>query len=284
MTGGYRGSDVPRYDHNLYRYDIAAAQWEVIADKGFPGMVNNAMAVDGQNQLFFVAGYSSDTYTVTLLLYRYRPSDGTLEKLIPPPQMPVGFGAALLADQQGHLYVTQGFMQAGNPHAQAGTGWYRYDIASGQWQSLAPLPLGLGYVALALDGQSGIVMLGGAMDAGQYLPTQHVYRYDITSDSWALEQTPAPLALSGAASCADGHGHILIIGGSAGYVGTHERVLNQTWLVDLQTLTWQPLATLPAGGSLLGTAACDGNGHVFLVRGANESSHPTADFSVLTIG
>jgi len=46
----------------------------------------------------------------------------------------------MIADQDGHLYLSQGFMQTGNPQAQAGSGWYRYDIPTGQWHTLAPLP------------------------------------------------------------------------------------------------------------------------------------------------
>ncbi len=283
MSGGYRGH-APNYDRTLYRYDVAAARWQAVTNGNFPGMVNNAVALDEQNQLFFAAGYSSDVYAVTSLLYMYRTSDGVLQKIVPPAGVSIGFGVAMVADQQGHLYMTQGFLKPGDPQARAGTGWYRYDIASGHWQVLTPLPIGLGYVALAADGAGGIMLLGGAQDAGQHLPSTRIYRYDITGNTWAEEQAVSPLALSGAASCTDGHGEMVIVGGSAGYAGGHERVLGQSWLVDLQTLRWQPLAALPTGGSLLGAAACDGEGHAFLVRGANDAGHPTADFWGLTIG
>ncbi len=53
MTGGFRGSkNSPRYDRGLYRYDIAAAHWEMLESKDFPGMLNNAVALDEQNHLF----------------------------------------------------------------------------------------------------------------------------------------------------------------------------------------------------------------------------------------
>lgn len=284
MSGGYHGYKYsPHYDHNLYRYDIAAARWQVVASGNFPGMVNNAIALDEQNHIFFAAGYSPDVNAITSLLYLYRPSDGVLQKINTPGEVSIGFGAAMLADQQGHLYITQGFMRPGDPQAHAGTGWYRYDIASGRWHILAPLPVGLGYIALASDDAGGIVLLGGAMDAGQHLPSTHIYRYDITNDAWTKDQVSSPLAFSGAASCVDGQGHMVIVGGSAGYDTASERVLAQSWLVDLYTLHWQALAPLPSGGSLLGTAACDGHGHVFLVRGANDSGNPTTDFLMLTV-
>ncbi len=301
MSGGYHGHKYsPHYDHNLYRYDVAAARWQIVASENFPGMVNNAIALDEQNRLFFIAGYSSDVYAITSLLYLYRPSDGVIQKIISPAQVSIGFGAAMLADRQGHLYITQGFVRPGDPQAHAGTGWYQYDIASGRWRILAPLPVGLGYIALASDDAGGIVLLGGAMDAGQRLPSMHIYRYDIMNNTWTQAQALSPLAFSGAASCVDGHGHIVIVGGSAGYhtVGTRfiasagdpvwgtgnaPALLRQSWLVDLHTLHWQALAPLPSGGSLLGTAACDGQGHVFLVRGADDSGAPTTDFLLLTL-
>src|SRR6266571_2304624 len=180
MSGGYRGAErSPNYDRGLYRYDIAAAHWETVMNKNFPSMVNNAVALDEQNDLFFTGGYSPDTHAVTSLLYKYQPSDGTLQKIVPPAQIPIGFGAAMIADQQGHLYITQGFMQAGNPHVLASTGWYRYDINNQQWHTLAPLPTGLGYVVLASDGRGSILLFGGSTDAGQSSPTEQVYRYNI---------------------------------------------------------------------------------------------------------
>jgi hypothetical protein len=63
----------------------------------------------------------------------------------------------------------------------------------------------------------------------------------------------------------------------------HNTGLNTAWLVDLHTLRWSPLAALPVGDSVLGAAACDGKGHVYLVRGASDPNHPTADFWQLTV-
>ncbi len=282
MNGGYRGPKViPHYDHGLYRYNIASAHWETLATNNFPGMVNNAAALDEQGNLFFTAGYSSDVYAVSSLLYEYQPGRATLQKIVPPPQLPLGFGGAMIADQQGHLYITQGFMQAGNPNARASTGWYRYDIATGQWHQLAPLPLGLGYVVLTYDEAGSILLLGGSMDAGQHQTAMHIYRYNTTLNAWSVAPTNAPLAFSGAASCLVTPGNLVIIGG---YDATDKKSLNTAWLVNLDTLRWTPLPPLPVGGSVLGAAACDGHGHAYLLRGANNPSQPTADFWELTIG
>ncbi len=280
MSGGFRGSHaVPTYDRTLYRYDIAAAHWEIV-DSNFPGMGNNAATLDEQNHLYFTVGFSPELYAVDSLLYMYQPNTNTLQQIVPPSQMPVGFGASMFADQHGHLYITQGFMAAGNPHGLAGRGWYRYDIASGQWHLLAPLPVQLGYVLLTSDNAGNILLLGGSMDAGQQLPSKQIFRYDVAQNKWTTEQATSPAVLSGAASCMNGPGQLVVVGG---YDPVHTSSLDQAWLLDLHTMRWTRLAPVPGGGSLLGTAACDGSGHVFLTRGANDPSSPTADFLELTI-
>ncbi len=280
VNGGYRGAKAsPHYDHHLYRYDIAAAQWETSANTQFPGMVNNAVAVDPSGHLFYTSGYSTTSYAVTSLLYMYSPATDTIQKIVPPSTVTLGFGDSMTADTQGHLYITQGFTQSGASQ-RAGTGWYRYDIATGQWHILAPLPIGLGYVVLATESNANIVLIGGATDAGQHIQTDTVYTYDTSSDSWQQVATNAPYALSGTASCIVRPGQLAIIGG---YDDAHNNGLDTAWLVDIHTMRWTPLTQLPTGSSVLGAAASDGQGHVFLVRGASDPSQPTADFWELTV-
>lgn len=281
ISGGFRGLGAnPLYSRGLFRYDIAAAHWESVANAGFPLMGNNAAAVDESQSLFFTGGFSEDTGKITQALYMYSPARATLQKILPPVQAFIGFGSTMLADQMGHLYITEGFSNPGDLQAQAGRGWYRYDIHAATWEILSALPAGLGYVTLAPDGRGGILLVGGSEDAGQHQPSSHIYRYDTSQNTWTLEPTSAPQAISGAASCLDRHNHLVILGG---YNTAHANALATAWLVTLNTLRWTALPALPGGGSLLGAAACDGAGHVFLERGANNSGNPTADFLELTL-
>lgn len=279
VNGGYRGAEKsPHYDHHLYRYDIAAAQWQTLTGAQFPGMVNNAVAVDASGRIFYIVGYSSDTYNVASLLYMYQPSSATLQKIVPPSNVQLGYGGSMLADTSGHLYMTQGFLKSGN--VAATTGWYRYDITTGQWHALAPLPAGLGYVILAPDADGSILLIGGAHDSGQQQQSSAIYRYDVTANTWVQASVNAPTALSGAASALVQPGKLVIVGG---YDVAHKKGMAQVWLVDLHSLRWTPLALLPVGGSVMGAAASDGNGHVYLERGASDPSRPTADFWQLTV-
>ena len=280
MNGGYRGQTHPFYDYNLYRYDITAAHWEVVIHDSFPSMVNNAAGADEQQTLFFTAGYASKNFHVSSLLYSYQPEKKQLKKIELPTQIRPGFAGSLLADQHGHLYLTQGFMSAGDPHTLAGNGWYRYDIATDHWQRLANIPRGLGYGALTADGQKHILLFGGAEDAGQTHPTATIYSYDIANNSWSQDPVSMPQAISGASSCTISSGKLALIGG---YDNKLHKGLTSVWLFDLRTLKSQALVSLAGGGSVLGASACDGLGHAYVVRGADNPLVPTRDFWKLSI-
>jgi hypothetical protein len=281
MTGGYRGAhSLSMYSRGLYRYTIATARWEKINLPAFPGMGNNAATVDWRGELFFTGGYIPGTGVISTTLYMYRPASNTLSALPTSPQLPPGFGGSILADQRGHLYLSEGFHTPGVPSAQAGTGWYRYDIATRVWHNLARRPIGAGYVLLIRQADGNILLLGGARDAGLHTPLTQIYRYNVIQNTWSKVAQRAPAQITGAESCADGRGNLVILGG---YDPLHNLSRNGAWLFNTQTLQWHPLAPLPNGGSILGTASCDTHGHVYVTRGANNPTKPTRDFLELTL-
>jgi hypothetical protein len=280
-NGGYRGHALlPHYDHSLYRYDTAHKRWEIVSNEQFPGMVNNAAAADEHGNLYFTAGYAPDSFSVPSLLYRYQPGSAQLQSIVPPASMPLGYANAIIADQQGHLYMTQGFMRAGQPNAEAGRGWYRYDSATTHWQRLANLPVGLGYTILTSDNNGTILLFGGSTDAGQQHQTNRVYLYDIASNSWSQSATNMPQPLSGASGCSVWPGQFVILGG---YNPKSQHGLNTVWLFDMHTLKARALSALPDDGSVLGTATCDNQGHVYVIRGASSPQKATRDFLELFV-
>jgi serine/threonine protein kinase len=281
VSGGFRGVKAqPQYSRGLFRYDLATAHWDTLTSANFPIMGNNAAAVDEHNHIFFTGGYSSDIQAIVRALYMYQPENGHLTKILLPAQILIGFGSSMIADHAGHLYISEGFTIPGNSHTLAGTGWYRFDISTGQWHILTSLPVGLGYVVLANDNQGGILLIGGSRDAGQSQPTRHIYRYDTFQNTWMVTSSNTPIPLSGAASCMNGQNSLVIIGG---FDPQHNATLNQTWRMDVHNLSWQPLPPIINGGSLLGAAACDNQGHIYLERGASTPQETTADFLELTL-
>ncbi len=281
VTGGYHGEQAtPTYNQGLSRYNLTTARWETINAPNLPIMGNNAAARDEQGNLYFTGGYSPVLGAVSPHLYEYQPATNTIHIIYVPTASPLGFGGSLLADQQGHLYLNEGFLNPGYSYALAGVGWYRYDISSGEWHNLADLPLGLGYAQLTLDNAGNLLLLGGSHDAGQRQPGLLVYRYNVAQDTWSQTTSTPPGPLSEAESCSDGHGHQIVVGG---FDTTHDSSLNSVWQLNVQTLRWSALASLPGGGSILGTASCDGNGHVYLTRGAASPLKPTTDFLELTL-
>ncbi|GCF07419.1 protein kinase domain-containing protein [Dictyobacter arantiisoli] len=281
MNGGYRGGSGHRsYDHHLYRYDIAATRWETVAGNQFPGMVNDTVVVTEKQTLFFNAGYSSDSYNLPSLLYSYQPATEQLTKIVPPAPFRLGFAGALFADQQGHLYLTQGFLHAGKPDTYAGSDWYRYDIATNRWQRLADLPRRLGYVVLSNDEQGHILLFGGSADAGQKRQSAAIYRYDIATNHWSTLAQHLPQTISGASGCLITPTKLVIVGG---YEQSRHAGKDTAWLTDLSTLHIQSLNPFPAGGSVLGAIACDGQGHAYMARGADNPGNPTRDFWELSL-
>ena len=280
-NGGYRGHALlPRYDHSLYRYDTTHRRWDIVSNEQFPGMVNNAAASDEHGNLYFTAGYAPDSFRVPSLLYMYQPDNQQLKSIVPPTTMPLGFANAIFADHQGHLYMTQGFMGAGQPTVEAGRGWYRYDSATAHWQRLADLPVGLGYVILTGNNDGTILLFGGSIDAGQQHQTNKIYLYDIASNSWSQSVTSMPQQISGTSGCSVWPGQFVIVGGD-NPVSQHG--LNTVWLFDMHTLKARTLASMPGDGSILGAAVCDNQGHVYVLRGTSNPQKPTRDFLELFV-
>ena len=142
------------------------------------------------------------------------------------------------------------------------------------------MPVGLGYVTLARDSSDGILLVGGATDAGQQTQSDKIYRYDSMHDSWSEEVVTLPHPISGEASCLPYPDELALVGGVdfSQLVGTTSALL-----LNLRTLHTTALPAFPGGGSALGAAACDNAGHLFLARGTADLKLSTRDFCLLMI-
>ncbi|HKQ97011.1 MAG TPA: choice-of-anchor D domain-containing protein, partial [Candidatus Polarisedimenticolia bacterium] len=141
-------------------YDVAARTWSTLAHP--LGLGSAAVASDGSGALYFVGATT---------FVRYDPIAATLVAL-PAPPFSFGF--------RGGLRYFEGSLYG---HAGGGsTGFARYDLAAGSWETLAPIPGGAG--------------LGATIDpySREYAATasggRGVARYAFEARSWSVTAVP----------------------------------------------------------------------------------------------
>jgi N-acetylneuraminic acid mutarotase len=128
-----------------------------------------------------------------------------------------------------------------------------YDTAADEWQTLAALPVAVGYATGAVVGNQLWVM-GGSTDLAR---TDQVLAFDIAGGQWAMKG-PLPVGLSSATTAVLG-GRIYLIGGIATSIG---RINGDTLVLDLTTETWTTLVPLPTPRFAMGSGVIDGRIYV----------------------
>ncbi|MFO7639562.1 MAG: T9SS type A sorting domain-containing protein [bacterium] len=245
-TKGYKTQD-------FYRYDPMADTWTELASapadpvKGRPLEKGARGATDGDNTVYMVHGNN----TVAFWKYDIAANEWTGLADVPlgPSGKRVKGGGDLVyvtAADSAYLYFLKGDRLE----------FYRYDIASGQWQQLADAPVGIrnrfkrdGW--LAWDGESSIYAhKPNYFDRGNN--THEFWRYDIAGDSWYSQQLAGmPLfglhggrikrkkAKDGGAGAYDAGQIFAIKGGNT----------QQFWAYDVAADTWTEQDTVPTFGS-----------------------------------
>jgi DNA-binding CsgD family transcriptional regulator len=169
----------------------------------------------------------------------------------PRPAALANVGAVAVADG---ILVPGGCDVEGHPQAVV----HHYDVATGTWSEVAPLPIPLcAYAITTLDGN---VYLFGGWDGTSYQAA--AYRYTTEVDTWEALASPAEARGFGAAAPLGGQ--LFYVGG---YDGETERSTCETYV--LEEARWTRCASLlqPRGG--LGLAAI--GGQLFAVGGGWES-------------
>lgn len=146
----------------------------------------------------------------------------------------------------------------------------RFDIDSGRFTSLPPLPERLNHVGIASDGEA-IYVVGGLGDQLEFLSTasQSAWRYDIASRRWSeLAAMPKARGALGAA----------IVGGTLYAIGGRDGAdtLDAVEAYDIRSDTWSSRASLPVAADHLGVAAIGGS--VYAVGGRYDGGEELRDF------
>jgi len=213
-------------------YDIASNTWTTGSDGPLPGRSEGA-AVTHDGNLYAVGGRGG--VVVLTNLDRYTPAADTWASLAPMPTARAGLGVARVGEA---IYAIGGRTIPGGPCTGGELATVeRFDIASGTWTTVAPLPSARSDLAAKTNG--GKIYVFGGCAGGVFLGNVDVY--DPVTDTWSTG--PADLPTPRAAKYAVGKRGvtIFVIGGYAGgaALGVNEayKVSRDTWS------TWAPMIT-----------------------------------------
>ncbi|HEX8974295.1 MAG TPA: LamG-like jellyroll fold domain-containing protein, partial [Patescibacteria group bacterium] len=157
-----------------------------------------------------------------------------------------------VSDGNGNIYVSQG-TTAASPSTETTVFW-KYNIASNIWTSLANLPVA-GRQGFSVYDGNGHIFASRGFDAGNY-PTVDFWKYDIASNTWTT-MANMPYTSGGPSGVYDGNGNIFVrLGANTNYFYKYNIALN----------TWSAMAPMPVNG-YNGVAAYDGNGNIFVSYG-----------------
>jgi N-acetylneuraminic acid mutarotase len=197
-----------------------------------------ATVLDGK--IYIAGGFGAES-----LFDRYDPATDSWESLAGLPEPRHHLSLAAVA---GGVYLAGGHNQSANSATDT---FWRFEVESGVWEVLEPLPQGprgaLG--AAVIDGS--IYVAGGSSGDLSGPATADLARYDIANASWSL-LAPMPTAREHLAVAA-ADGEIVAIGGRNGGHETHA-LLSATEVYDPASDSWLVGAELPVPRAGLGVA------------------------------
>lgn len=161
----------------------------------------------------------------------------------------------------GRLFILGGYY---NQQIQATKRAFTFDPATGKWAKISPLPEALTHAGQALY-QGKIYLAGGFIGAHPGPPTDHVWVYDIATDTWSAG--PALPAKLGAGALVELGGCLHFFGGT---FRKGERYIEDSakhWVLDLTSAApfWTEAAPLPNPRNHLSGAAV--GGEIYAVGG-----------------
>jgi N-acetylneuraminic acid mutarotase len=276
LIGGFGPSETGRASapRAMLAYDPAADAWTRLGD--IPEGVNHAGFVHHRGRLYIVGGFREATFEPVGNLRIY---DIASRSWTEGPPMPTPRGAMAVAVHDGRIHAIGGNAAnagslAGHEHHVGGDGssvgtHEVFDIATGRWSRLAPMPTARNHhAAVALNGRIHVV--AGRVGADAELTTHEIYHP--TADTWSIG-APVPTGRSGVAAVAFG-GHLYLFGGETFAGGA--RTFHEAERYDPATNRWASLPRMPTARHGLGAAVLGDAIHVV-------SGGPRAGFSFGTV-
>ena len=224
-------------------FDPVTKAWEELPPLPAAFIMPNVASVS--DQLFVLGGLDTNrTFT-------YDASHRAWVEKAPIPVTP-GRGGAAVGVFGTTVYLAGGAVR-GQSANMLNTGMrqsslFAYDTVADNWQTLAALPMAVGYAAGAVVGNQLWVM-GGSTD---FARTDQVWAFDIAGGQWTTKG-PLPVGLSSATAGVIG-GHLYLVGGIATTIG---RINGDTLVLDPTTESWSTTVPLPTPRFAMGSGVLD---------------------------
>ncbi len=253
-------------------FDTRTGRWSEAAPLPVPMNHPNVAVVDGRIYVLgALAGGAS--WEATGASFVYDPKKDRWSPLPPVPRE-MARGSAAMGVKGRTVYLAGG-MRTLTP----GPGGLQdtvdsvssYDVHTGRWRELAPLPQARDHVGGAVVGSTFYVL--GGRDRGQVHVRDTVYALDLRTGQWS-ERAPMPTARGGLAASAVG-GKIYTFGGEGNPAPGSDGVFAETEVYDVARDRWQRLAPMPVPRH--GTAAATVGDTVYIPGGGTaEGGAPVA--------
>ncbi|NJQ03159.1 Kelch repeat-containing protein [Streptomyces zingiberis] len=223
-------------------FDTRTRRWSEAAPLPVPMNHPNVAAVDGR--IYVLGGLTGGaSWEATGASFVYDPKRDRWSSLPPVPREMVRGSAAM--GVKGRTVHLAGGMRTLTP----GPGGLQdtvdtvsaYDVDSGRWRDLAPLPQARDHVGGAVVGSTFYVL--GGRDRGQVNVRDTVYALDLRTGRWA-ERAPMPTARGGLAASAVG-GKIYTFGGEGNPAPGSNSIFDEAEVYDTARDRWQRLAPMP---------------------------------------
>ncbi|MEL6287658.1 MAG: kelch repeat-containing protein [Pseudomonadota bacterium] len=224
-----------------------------------------AATLDGQ--IYTAGGLAERASTVRDDFNAYDPKSKSWRVL---PSLPAGRHHITLTAVAGNIYAVGGF-SGGFPDWKPERDSYVFNISSGSWSALPPLPVARGeHVAASVSGKLYVIggrVAGtpGAANFKDHRDTGRVDVFDPASGSWS-RGVDAPTARNSAASVVI-DGKIYVVGGRQFLAQPNGSVANVNTgaleVFDPETGFWSKRAPMPAGAGGIAATVLDGKLYVF---------------------